>query len=59
MVEDMLSRMDTDMANLKVDTKLGVLQDQSVGWLWDAFNALNNKDFVQKVHYSPIASLSH
>ena len=55
----MLSRMDTDMANLKVDTKLGVLRDQSVGWLWDAFNALNNKDFVQKVHYSPIASLSH
>lgn len=37
------------VSNVKIDTTLKVLRDQTVHWLWTAFNKLNKPEIIQKV----------
>jgi hypothetical protein len=37
------------MANIKFDRKLGSLQDESVGWIWDAWQDINDLALVKQV----------
>ena len=50
-VSNVLSQLennaDSDLVTL--DTRLGVLRDQSTRWLWNAYQAVNNKALVKKV----------
>src|SRR5882762_7873706 len=40
----------TPVAELKLDTTLPTLQNQSVQWLVNAYHDINNKDLIPKVH---------
>jgi len=57
MVEQMLEQMKDGKLDVAFDKRVGVLRDQSVGWLWDAFNSLNKKDFVKRVRTFPALSI--
>ena len=52
--EDIVSKILSQLENTKadlvtLDTHLGVLRDQSTRWLWNAYQAVNNKALVKKV----------
>jgi hypothetical protein len=34
---------------LDLDTKVGVLRDASVGWIWEGYKAIGNKELIKKV----------
>jgi hypothetical protein len=48
-VTEILDQIDNGDEHITVEKKLGVLQDRSVGWLWDAYETLNNAQTVKKV----------
>jgi hypothetical protein len=37
------------MANIKFDRTLGSLRDASVGWIWDAWQDINDPALVKQV----------
>jgi len=38
-----------DEVDIKIDKKLGVLRDQSVSWVWKAYQTLNDPVIIKKV----------
>ena len=48
-VIDIGNQIDAGKTTLSVDDHLGTMRDSSVRWLWNAFNAINNKELVKKV----------
>jgi hypothetical protein len=48
-VQEMLVQLDKNSGNLMIDNRILVLRNRSVGWLWNAFQAVNKKELVQKV----------
>jgi hypothetical protein len=44
-----LQQIDQNSDKISFDDRLPTLRNASVGWLWKAYEALNKKDFVQKV----------
>ncbi|KAF6740974.1 hypothetical protein DFP72DRAFT_750956, partial [Ephemerocybe angulata] len=48
MVNTFMDKIKQKEKDMKLDVTLPVVRDQSVRWLWNAFNAINNKDLVQK-----------
>jgi hypothetical protein len=48
-VAEILEQIDNGEKSIIVEKKLGVLHDWSVGWLWDAYETLNNKETIKKV----------
>ena len=50
----MLNQLDKDSEKLTIDNRILVLRNRSVGWLWNAFQAVNNKELVQKVSQLPV-----
>ena len=53
-VQEMLNQLDKDSEKLTIDNRILVLRNRSVGWLWNAFHAVNNKELVQKVSQLPV-----
>jgi hypothetical protein len=49
-VAEILDQIDGGNETIIVEKKLGVLRDRSVGWLWDAYETLNNEQTVKKVY---------
>jgi hypothetical protein len=47
-VAAVLKQLD-DEVDIKIDKKLGVLRDQSVLWLWKAYQTLNDPVIIKKV----------
>jgi hypothetical protein len=47
-VAAVLKQLD-DEVDIKIDKKLGVLRDQSVSWLWKAYQTLNDPVIIKKV----------
>jgi hypothetical protein len=53
--EDIVAAISKQIDNnidITVDKRLGVLQDQSVLWLWKVHQTLNKPDIVKKVNVS-------
>lgn len=48
-VTDILEQIDQGKDNIVVEKRLGILHDWSVGWLWDAYQTLNNEQTIKKV----------
>lgn len=48
-VDSILAQLDSGATTIHVDKTIAVLRDRSVGWLWTAYENLNNKETVQKV----------
>lgn len=54
--QDIVDEATAQLANgtapteLKLDTRLGVLRDRSVGWIVNAVHDINNKDLILKMH---------
>jgi hypothetical protein len=48
-VNDFLKELDQGKPMLSLNDSLGVIRDQSVRWMWNAYRALNNKELVKKV----------
>jgi hypothetical protein len=44
-----LNQMDDDV-KISIDRKLGVMRDQSVSWMWNAYQMLNKPEIVKKVN---------
>jgi hypothetical protein len=53
-VQEMLDQLNKDSENLTLDNRILVLRNRSVGWLWNAFQAVNKKELVQKVSQIPV-----
>ena len=49
MVKDMITQIDDGAATIFFDKKVGKVRDASVGWLWNAYQAINNPELVKKV----------
>ena len=47
-----ISKQMDDNIDIAIDKRLGVLQDQSVLWLWKAHQTLNKPEIIKKVNYS-------
>jgi hypothetical protein len=43
-----LMQINDGMDTIEVDKKLGILQDQSVSWIWKAYQTLNKPEIVKK-----------
>lgn len=50
-VADILAQIDRNLEKIVVDKKLGVVRNQSVTWLYNAYEALNDTKIVKKVRY--------
>jgi hypothetical protein len=52
-VEEMAAHLDTGTfaSEIKLDTRLGTLRDQSLGWIVNAFRDINKKDLILKVRF--------
>ena len=48
-VAEFVSQLNYGSAILKIDDSIGLLRDRSVGWMWNAFLVLKNKELVKKV----------
>src|ERR1700678_2935326 len=48
-VQDMLRRIEKKEPVLTVDKRIKTVRDQSVTWLWNAYNVVNDKALVKKV----------
>jgi hypothetical protein len=48
-VTDILEQIDQGKDTIVVEKRLGILCDWSVGWLWDAYQTLNNEQTIKKV----------
>lgn len=50
---EFVGQLNNGSVALKIDDSIGVLRDRSVGWIWNAFMVLKNKELVKKVclHY--------
>jgi hypothetical protein len=46
---DTLLQQRRDGEKMDLDTGLPVLQDASVGWIWEGYKAINNKELIMKV----------
>jgi hypothetical protein len=44
-----LKQIDNDINVIQIDKKLGILRDQSVSWLWKAYQTLNKPEIMKKV----------
>ena len=49
-VAEILQQIDKGNKSITVEKKLGIMRDQSVDWLWDAFKMLNNEQTIKKVN---------
>lgn len=49
-VSNILSQLENEADLVTLDTHLGVLRDRSTRWLWNAYQAVNNKALVKKVY---------
>ena len=49
-VSAMLKQMEDKASIIQVDKRLGALRDQSVSWLWKAYQTLNKPVIVKKVY---------
>ena len=47
-----ISKQMDDNVDIVIDKRLGVLQDQSVIWLWKAHQTLNKPEIIKKLNYS-------
>jgi len=56
-VTAILKQIDNEVVDITVDRKLGVLRDQSVSWLWKAYQTLNKPEIVKKVNASHLLLL--
>ena len=50
-VADILTQLDHQLEKIVVNKKLGVVWNQSVSWLWNAYEVLNNTAIAKKVCY--------
>jgi DDE superfamily endonuclease len=48
-VQEMLARIEKNEPVLAVDKRIKIVWDQSVTWLWNTYNVVNNKALVKKV----------
>ena len=48
-VAEFVSQLNNGTTILKIDDSIGVLRNRSVGWMWNAFMVLKNKELVKKV----------
>ena len=48
-VAEILEQIDNGNKRIIVEKKLGVMRDQSFGWLWDAYKTLSNEHTIKKV----------
>ena len=48
-VAEFVSQLNNGSTILKIDDSIGVLCDCSVGWMWNVFLVLKNKELVKKV----------
>ncbi|KAF8808293.1 hypothetical protein BYT27DRAFT_7097258 [Phlegmacium glaucopus] len=48
-VQDMLEWIEKNEPVLAVDKRIKTVRDQSVTWLWNAYNAVNSQALVKKV----------
>jgi hypothetical protein len=51
-VAAILKQIDDGVDTIEVDKKLGILRDQSVSWMWKAYQTLNKPEIVKKVKSS-------
>ena len=47
-VNDFLKELDKGNPTPSLNESLGVIRDQSVQWMWNAYQALNNKELVKR-----------
>ena len=53
-VANMLRQIEANVDTIEINKKLGVVRDQSVSWMWNAYQTLNKPEIVKKVgtcHY--------
>jgi hypothetical protein len=48
-VNDIVDQLKAGNKFPSIDTRLAVIRDQSVRWLWNAYQSINNVDLVKKV----------
>lgn len=48
-VVEFVGQLNNGNTILKIDDSIGVLHDCSVGWMWNAFLVLKNKELIKKV----------
>ena len=48
-LEDMCQQLDASKIELSIDEKLGTLQDSSIWWMWNAYQAVNKVELITKV----------
>ncbi|KAJ7150105.1 hypothetical protein C8R43DRAFT_819544, partial [Mycena crocata] len=46
---ELLLRQRSEGKKLDLDTKIGVLRDASVGWIWEGYKAIENPELIKKV----------
>ena len=58
-VSNILSQLENEADLVTFNTHLGVLRDQSTCWLWNSYQAVNNKTLVKKVNVSILIFIRH
>ena len=48
-VAEFVGQLNNGSTILKINDSIGVLRDRSVGWIWNAFLVLKNKELIKKV----------
>jgi hypothetical protein len=57
-VQYMLARIENNEPDLAVDKRIKTIRDQSVTWLWNAYNAVNTMALVKKVRVMDLPCVS-
>lgn len=52
-----LQRIDNEVKVIRIDDRLGVLRDQSVRWLWNAYRSINMVALVKRVRTCSVISV--
>ena len=56
-VQEMLVQIDKKSEIFTIDDWIMILQNQSVRWLWNAYNSVNKKEIIQKVSSIPVSKM--
>ena len=54
----MLARIKNNEPDLAVDKRIKTIRNQSVTWLWNAYNVVNTMALVKKVHVIDLPCVS-
>ena len=47
-VSDVVNQLKAGNEVVSIDTRLAVIRDRSVRWIWNAYQSINNADLVKK-----------